>query len=46
MAQIINTNLMSLNAQRNLTSTQSVLRPVCASTAPRTTRPASRSRNG
>ncbi len=25
MAQIINTNLMSLNAQRNLTSTQSVL---------------------
>ena len=47
MAQIINTNLMSLNAQRNLSATQSALATSvqrlstgCVSTAPRTTPPA------
>ncbi len=50
MAQVINTNVMSLNAQRNLSTSGGRSRPhcsaclrACASTAPRTTRPASRS---
>ena len=50
MAQVINTNVMSLNSQRVLMNSQSSMatslsacRPVCASTAPRTTRPVWRS---
>ena len=53
MALTINTNVMSLNAQRNLSTVRrtssrrpcSACRPACASTARRTTPPASRSRD-
>jgi flagellin-like hook-associated protein FlgL len=47
MGQTINTNIISLNAQRNLSTSQSSLATSmqrlssgCASTRPRTTRPA------
>ncbi len=50
MAHVINTNVLSLNAQRNLRPSQDSRRPrcsgcrrACASTAPRTTLPVSRS---